>query len=245
VLYDHCHHDNTLIRARALFFTIIAIGGIRFADAQNIVSIEMINDTALIMQASRFKCSQGDQAETITMPAIDYKGRSLALAVASIKAQMGKSYLLADMDLREWPGMEAPIRKPKRRATYQHCILMLHRFVDIMAKQIEAIHDHPCKGRTFEKSTMHSLRAWLTTVARQVKVPDREVDELLHWNMKQMQRLYHRGRSGEELGQRVRIVRLLCHPTWYSVGDIGRLSQPPPDLNDLPLLPNENITYRF
>ena len=41
------------------------------------------------------------------------------------------------------------------------------------------------------------------------------------------------------------VVKLLKHPDFHSVGDIGRLPCPAPDLNALPRLPGEGTTYQF
>ena len=180
------------------------------------------------------------------MPLRDYRGRSIKPAVDAIIAQKGKSYLLSDVDLSGGsPTLAAPTKAPKRACTYVHAVLLLHFFVKEMQDQIAPLHDHPCAGRSFTTATMHSLRAWMATFGRQAKFSEREVDELCHWNMGTMQRLYHRGKSGEELALRLQVIRLLAYPTWYSVGDIGRIAQKPPALEELPPLPGEGSTYRF
>ena len=53
-------------RVRA-FFYVLAVGGVRFADAQHVVSIK-ITDEEVIFTASRFKATKGDSVETFSVP---------------------------------------------------------------------------------------------------------------------------------------------------------------------------------
>ena len=147
--------------------------------------------------------------------------------------------------VRGFASPSAPTRVPRRPCTYVHAVELLRGVVEILQERLDALPDHPCHGVVFDTATMHSLRAWLCTFARQAQFTPQQVDELCHWNMKQMSRLYNRGFSGEELGLRLSIIRLLACPTWYSVGAIGRVSLPPPRADAIPLLPGENATFRF
>ena len=97
VLMDQCQSDHGLLASRAMFFLIIALGGIRFADAQHIVDIRVLDGkNVAILTATRFKCSSGAEEETITIPLRDYRGRSMYWALMQLAAQKGKTFLLAD-----------------------------------------------------------------------------------------------------------------------------------------------------
>ena len=68
----------------------------------------------------------------------------------------------------------------------------------------------------YSKITMHSLRAWLATFARQVGVPPSEINELLHWTQGSMARLYNRNFSAIEVSLRARILKIMGSTPWRS-----------------------------
>ena len=229
-----CHHARPDVRARAFFFYALAIGGVRFADAQHVIKIEVLGD-AILFTASRFKCTKGDTLEVFAIPLKDINGHSLLPAVQALRNQMGEGYILAYPE--ESGDYFSGRATPARACTYSAAIALLRRLSHDFVRSLPA--DSQYHRDNYTLITMHSLRAWLATFLRQLNVPAEQINELLHWSQGTMQRLYNRNLVALEVNMRTRVVQILGGP-WQSAGP-GH-----PLMTNLPLwVINQDPTHRF
>lgn len=215
------------VRTRAIFFYALAVGGVRFSDAQHVVSVEIAGDSVVFV-ASRFKATKGDNCETFVIPLFDPEGVSLEPAILDLKQQMAAGFLLAHpKDPNNTHSPEHSSEGVSHACSYSAAISLLRTFVreyqTHLSTNNEYIHDD------FSKVTMHSLRAWLATLARQVGASPSESNELLHWQQGTMSRLYNRNFEASEVLLRKRVVQVLGS-TWRSAGKGHELRTPPKGL---------------
>ena len=207
------------IRVRAVFFYILAIGGVRFSDAQHVVRVEIAGND-IIFTATRFKCTKGDSVETFAIPLLDMDGVSLEPAIRDLIAQMADGYMLAHPD--DARDLTSANHAPKCGCSYAAAIQLLRQFASDYKATLSSSNEY--YKDDFSKITMHSLRAWLATFARQAGVKPEETNELLHWTSGIMIRLYNRNFSATEVLLRRRILYIMASP-WRSAGKGHELQQ--------------------
>ena len=92
--YRATHAISSEERVRAFFFYVLAVGGVRFADAQHVVKVQ-INDADVTFTASRFKATRGDSVEHFAVPLKGPAGCDFRDVAREMKAQMRAGFLLA------------------------------------------------------------------------------------------------------------------------------------------------------
>ena len=201
---------------KAFFLYLCAVGGVRYGDAQHVISIEIRGEgsAALILcTASRFKATRRNTTEQFAIPLHDYQGRSLHRAVLALKAQMGPGFLLATA----WDNgvLLSETREPRVRCSYHASTKLLRLFISQWQAQLSA--DDPLKTMDFSRGTIHSFKGWLDTLCKQARVKPDDIDVLLHWSSGKMQTRYDRNPAVTEIFLRQRLVAVLASP-WWSAG---------------------------
>ena len=250
-IMDLCHHSDILVAMRAMFLYIAAICGLRFSDVQFTLSATLTAyafTLTLLFEKNSTAGSQPRRAvkRVTTMPAIDYKGRSLRRPMEALLANKGKTFLLADsLAIRE-AGLRTPVRTPQQRCTRDHAVEMLAECSRLFDAELPAERAEE-KGR-FANATLHSFKGWLNTFAQQAHLDTQTINFLMHWDAHKLDKRYHRAYDGSELTARIIVLRLLASrlrpiddpifKPWYSRPE-GSVPLRPPDLSALPLLPGE------
>ena len=248
--YRATHAVSSEERVRAFFFYVLAVGGVRFGDAQHVVKVQ-INEADVTFTASRFKATRGDSVEHFTVPLKGPAGCDFRDVAREMKAQMRAGFLLAHPSAPELVDSlffncagsqfgaqgdsvdrfsQAEGLKP---CSYQAAVGTLRafalRYLTLMAggrAEAAVPGGRPVDQDVFadaDKITMHSLRSWLATVCFQLEVPERETNLLLHWTSKEMVRCYAKNTSAVETANRSRIVAIL-DGDWRSAGPGMRLA---------------------
>ena len=211
-------------RVRAFFFYLLAVGGVRYQDAQHTVQIEIVN-AEIRFTATRFKATKGDQVEVFALPLEGPNGLNFLAVARELCAQMGEGFLLGHpLEPQE---VGSPPLTPPRGCSYQAGVTLIRAFAASYIRALSPKHEDRQPHRDFSRITMHSLRSWLATLARQVEVPLEEINELLHWSNTTMARCYTKNFEAIEVRQRARIVALLSGP-WRSAGPGDRLADDAP-----------------
>ena len=215
-LADCCHHSDPILRRKALFLYICAVGGVRYTDAQHVTEIKIIGvgQAAMIhCTASRFKATRRNVAEVFALPLIDYKGRSLHCAVQDLKAQMRPGFLLAAaQDAGDvFSALDARVRK----CSYHESTRLIREFLRLWRR---VNHMEEYAAMDFSKCTIHSFKGWLDTLCRQARVAEDDTDTILHWCRKKMSVRYDRNPALTEIFLRQRLVALLASD-WRSKGE--------------------------
>ena len=250
-IMDLCHHPDILVAMRAMFLYLCAICGLRFSCAQFTLSAALTDYAFVLTLLFEKNSNAGSQSRQMkkrvtTMPAIDYKGRSLRRPMEALLANKGRTYLLADsLAIRE-SGLRTPVREPRQRCTLPHAVEMLGECSRLFDAELPAERADE-KGR-FANATLHSFKGWLNTFAQQAHLDIQTINFLMHWDAHKLDKRYHRAYDGSELTARIIVLRLLASrlrpvddpifKPWYSRPE-GSVPLRPPDLNALPLLPGE------
>ena len=143
-------------------------------------------------------------------------------------------------------GLQTPARVPYQRCSSVHANALVREMAILFDAQLPPDRFQE-KGR-FSKTTIHSGKGWLNTLAGQAKFDREDRKMLLHWCTQELEDRYHRAFSVAELAVRMQLVRLLAtrlrplddphFPPWHSRPE-GHVPMRPPDLLRLPLLPGE------
>lgn len=247
-LSDLCHHEDAMIRARAFYLYLHAIGGYRYQDTSTITKIEYVGALAITITSVWEKASKTEKktVEVCTIPLLDYKGRSLRNACEAFKLHQSTGCAFADptairASLPPLERLKVPARTPHKHITSPHAQLLLRAVIEAWEEQLPPEKAH-LRG-AYQTATIHSFKGWLDTLATEAEFSEGEIKFLCHWDKKLMVARYNRNYSGMELRTRLKILRLLAHEGWDSVGP-DELSEDPPDLRSLPKLPNELETMR-
>ena len=129
---------------------------------------------------------------------------------------MGDGFLLAHPENAN--EVHSPNFSPVRGCNYQAGISLIRNFAERFQATCQRLSPRSDDAtRDYSKITMHSVRSWLATLCRQVRVPPHEVNELLHWSNKTMQKCYDQNFLAVEVSQRARLVRIL-NSDWSSAG---------------------------
>ena len=202
-------------RVRAFFFYCLAIGGVRFQDAQHVLSLELTLAEVKFV-ASRFKATAGDNVETFAVPVRGPDQIDFTAVAREMKAQMGDGFLLAHPENAN--EVHSQNFSPVRGCNYQAGISLIRTFAERFQAKCQRLSPRSDDAtRDYSKITMHSVRSWLATLCRQVRVPPHEVNEILHWSNKTMQKCYDQNFLAVEVSQRARLVRIL-NSDWSSAG---------------------------
>ena len=215
-LADCCHHSDPIIRRKALFLYICAVGGVRYTDAQHVTEIKIIGvgQAAMIhCTASRFKATRRNIAEVFALPLVDYKGRSLHCAVQDLKAQMRQGFLLAAA--KDAGDVFSDLDERVRKCSYHESTRLIREFLRLWSR---VTHMEEFAAMDFSKCTIHSFKGWLDTLCRQARVAEDDTDTILHWCRKKMSVRYDRNPALTEIFLRQRLVALLASD-WRSKGE--------------------------
>ena len=207
--------SKTFIR-KAFFLYLCAVGGVRYGDAQHVISIEIRGEGSaalILLTASRFKATRRNTTEQFAIPLHDYQGRSLHRAVLALKEQMGPGFLLATA----WDNadLQSEAREPRVRCSYHASTKLLRLFISRWQQQLAP--DDPLKTMDFSRGTIHSFKGWLDTLCKQARVKPDDIDVLLHWSSGKMQTRYDRNPAVTEIFLRQKLVALLASD-WWSAG---------------------------
>ena len=141
-------------RVRAFFFYVLAIGGVRFADAQHVVAIKITREE-IIFTASRFKATKSDSVETLAVPLEGPGGHSFQSVAHELRAQIGDGFLLAH------PSDATDVRssnlEPGNGCSYKGGISLIQQFAAAFIANAHADDQFEDYGEI----TMHSLRSLL------------------------------------------------------------------------------------
>ena len=237
-----CHDRHPLVRARAAFFYFMFVGGTRSSDAMNVNTMSFVG-LSVCLTALYNKTSTNPYQEVTSLPLLDYMGRSLRPAFEALSSQMGSYFLLADCTATRESRLQTPLVKLDggftRPCSYAHLRDMLRFLVEDFNSEWAGKPDRfgviiPVANT---EATVHSPKAWLDTLAIQMRVEVTEKDVLCHWNAKTMSKFYNQNFSGVELLSRMKVVRSL-QSDWRSAGR-GYIPREPYNWHQLPPVPGE------
>ena len=249
-----CRHPHKPKMWRCLWMRTAIIGGMRFNDARQIIEIKVMGHTVRIT-LRRMKGSKTNKVTILHVPVCDRNGDSLAESYEYWIAQSQvreTGYLLPEV---MGVAVETVLssRELSKPLSYSKAQLLLR----AMAREAVTSMDHSLKprnnsfqdadpingvshdtdmmrrieyARTVDMSriTLHSARAWLTTLLSQAGWRAEEMDIVLNWTQShdpRMSNLYNRNSEGREIRLRMRILQILTKwRTWRCMkpGDVPK-----------------------